>query len=331
MSAKPTVISTFAGCGGSSLGYKFAGFDERLAVEWDSNACQCLRANFPGISVFEGDIGKLSADEALKLAGLNVGELDVLDGSPPCQAYSTFGKRDLADPRARLFEQFVRLVRGIKPKVFVMENVSGLVKGKLKFTFAEILRELKGCDYDVKARLLNAKYFNVAQSRERLIFIGVRRDLSIAPSFPLPTTAGQSVRAALGDVVNDPAELQMLNDAAARLGTYRLFDVIPMGKRLSDIKPKKTAFSCRRLHPDRPSRTICKNDGSLGMHGILHPWEKRRLTTAECKRLASFPDDFQLVGTWAEGVQRVGNSVPPRFMQAIAEHIRDNILAKVEV
>jgi site-specific DNA-cytosine methylase len=157
----PTVISTFAGGGGSSLGYSMAGFREVLAVEWDDNAAATFRLNFPHVPLYHGDIAKLSVEEALRISGLEPGELDVFDGSPPCQGFSTAGKREFGDKRNQLFKEYVRLLRGLRPKVFVMENVSGMVKGDMKLMFAEILRELKASGYAVKARLLNAMYFGV--------------------------------------------------------------------------------------------------------------------------------------------------------------------------
>ena len=180
----PTFISTFSGCGGSSLGYSMAGYRELLAVEWDDNAVETFKLNFPGVPVYHGDITKLTVKEILKMTGLKVGELDLLDGSPPCQGFSTAGKRQLDDPRNQLFREFTRILRGLKPKVFVMENVSGMVKGLMKFMFVEILEELRASGYDVSARLLNAMYFNVPQARQRLIFIGVRNDLKKKPSHP---------------------------------------------------------------------------------------------------------------------------------------------------
>lgn len=151
----PTGISLFAGCGGSSLGYSMAGFRELLAVEWDDNAVATFKLNFPDVSVYHGDIHNLSVDECLRLAGIVPGQLDVLDGSPPCQGFSTAGKRNMDDDRNQLFREYVRLLCGLQPKVFVMENVSGLVKGKMKLVFAEIMRELKASGYKVSARLMN--------------------------------------------------------------------------------------------------------------------------------------------------------------------------------
>jgi DNA (cytosine-5)-methyltransferase 1 len=180
----PTVISTFAGCGGSSLGYSMAGFRELLAVEWDDNAVETFKLNFPDVPVWHGDIAKLSVEECLRISGLKPGELDVLDGSPPCQGFSTAGRRKMEDGRNQLFREYVRLLRGLKPKYFVMENVSGMVKGKMKLIFVEILRELKGSGYHVEARLMNAMYFGVPQSRERMIFIGRRLDVASAQDAP---------------------------------------------------------------------------------------------------------------------------------------------------
>ena len=164
----PTVISTFAGCGGSSLGYSMAGFRELLAIEWDDNAVQTFKLNFPEVLVYHGDIAKISIDQIIEMTKLKQYELDVLDGSPPCQGFSTAGKRIITDERNQLYKEYVRLLNGLQPKVFVFENVSGLVKSKMKLIFADIMRSLKDCGYKVSARLLNAMYFGVPQSKEKL-------------------------------------------------------------------------------------------------------------------------------------------------------------------
>ncbi|OGC94594.1 MAG: hypothetical protein A2W25_02390 [candidate division Zixibacteria bacterium RBG_16_53_22] len=212
----PTVISLFAGCGGSSLGYSMAGFRELLAVEYDNNAVETFKLNFPDVPIYPGDIAKLSVDECLRLANLKPGELDILDGSPPCQGFSTAGKRQIDDPRNSLFKEYVRLLRGLRPKVFVMENVSGMVKGIMKLVFVEILRELKASGYQVSARLLNAMYFGVPQSRQRMIFIGVRDDLGIAPSHPAAETQPVTVRQALLHIVSTLHWGQFKNKGASR-------------------------------------------------------------------------------------------------------------------
>ena len=310
----PTVISTFAGAGGSSLGYSMAGYHELLAVEWDDNAVATFKLNFPGVPVYHGDIAKLSVEQCLEMAGIAPGELDVFDGSPPCQGFSTAGKRMIDDPRNQLFREYVRLLRGLRPKVFVMENVSGMVKGKMKLIFADILRELKASGYVVSARLLNAMYFQVPQMRERLMFIGVREDLKIAPSHPKAISRPITVRQAWQklDVNRDGLELTPLYS--------QYWHMAQPGKIIGKFR------TIRKLNPDRVSFTIMKSHSS---GGVYHPTECRMLAVDELKRIASFPDKFVFAGDRYDCKQRIGNSVAPLFMRAIAGHVRTEILDKV--
>lgn len=312
----PTVISLFAGCGGSSLGYSMAGYQELLAVEWGANAVETFRLNFPDVPVYHGDIAKLSVEECLQMTGLQPGELDVLDGSPPCQGFSTAGKRILDDPRNDLFREYVRLLRGLRPRVFVMENVSGMVKGKMKLVFAEIMRELKASGYQVSARLMNAMYFNVPQSRQRMIFVGVRDDLGIAPSHPVamnqPVTAGD----AIGALADDMTLRVVLADDSK---TANQMQHVRPGNRC------KQHHSHHRLAVDKPSPTVDRGGGA-GAYHIWHPKEHRPITVAEVRRICSFPDVFRFAGKVTDAFERIGNSVPPLFMRAIAGHIREHIL-----
>lgn len=315
----PTVISTFAGAGGSSLGYSMAGFRELLAVEWDDNAVQTFRLNFHDVPVYHGDIAKLSVDECLKLAGIKAGELDVFDGSPPCQGFSTAGKRMIDDPRNQLFREYVRLLRGLQPKVFVMENVSGMVKGKMKLIFAEILQELKASGYKVSARLLNAMYFGVPQSRERMIFIGVRNDLPAVPSHPAAETNVLTVRDALINVAKY-GFCEKVSPALAQVIPH-----IPQYGDGGDVTAGKF-FSTKRLAWHKPFRTISKD--MIGTRSaMVHPIEHRPVTIAEAARGGSFPDKYQFAGGYKNALPRIGNSVPPLFMRSIARHIRREILS----
>ena len=319
----PTVISTFAGGGGSSTGYMMAGYRELLAVEWDDNAVQTLRLNYPHLDIYHGDIAKLSVEEVLRRTGLQPGQLDVFDGSPPCQGFSTAGKRDFDDDRNHLFREYVRLLRGLRPKVFVMENVSGMVKGKMKLIFAEILQELKASGYKVSARLLNAMYFHVPQSRERMIFIGVRDDLGIEPSHP------KAESRPIASKVIEGAKTTGIDGKFLTLEgkTSELIKLLKPGQRMEQLyeqihgKGKKAYFAFSRLHPDQPTRTVAKDSA-----GLFHYSENRTLSVGEYKRIASFPDNYQMVGTFNTALQRFGNSVPPLFMEAIARHIRTQIL-----
>lgn len=311
----PTVISTFAGCGGSSLGYSMAGFRELLAVEWDDNAVATFKLNFPDVPVCHGDIAKLSVEQVLKQTGLQPGQLDVFDGSPPCQGFSTAGKRDFGDDRNQLFREYVRLLRGLQPKVFVMENVSGMVKGKMKLIFAEILRELKASGYKVSARLLNAMYFNVPQSRERMIFVGVREDLGIEPSHPKAESAPITLMLSLSNV--DVAG--QMPPVASLLKKSRWMQTKQGGNH-------HERFSLSRLAWNKVSPTIQKT--ATGSTGLMHPDEPRELTVGELKRIGSYPSDFVFGGKWEDALARIGNSVPPLMMRSVANHIRREILDK---
>lgn len=314
----PTVISTFAGAGGSSLGYSMAGFRELLAVEWNDNAVETFKLNFPGVPVYHGDIKNLTVDECLSLSGVAVGELDILDGSPPCQGFSTAGKRVMDDPRNQLFQEFVRLLRGLRPRVFVMENVSGMVKGKMKLLFVDILKELKASGYKVSARLLNAKYFRVPQSRQRLIFIGVREDLGIEPSHPKAKSREITVREAWVGV-SVPPESECFIDRYA------------IGKewvKLKQGQKSRKYISLARASMRQASPTITKKAGqTLSAASVTHPTECRKYSRAEASRVGAFPDRY-MFGRWGDTLYQIGNSVPPLFMEAIARHIKAEILGR---
>lgn len=319
----PTVISTFAGCGGSSLGYSMAGFRELLANEWDDNAVETFKLNFPEVPVIQGDIAKLSVDEVLNITGLKSGQLDIFDGSPPCQGFSTAGKRQIDDPRNSLFREYVRLLRGLQPKVFVMENVSGMVKGIMKLVFVEILKELRSSGYKVSARLLNAMYFNVPQSRQRMIFIGVREDLGIEPSHPLAESLPITIKEAWNNL-NNIMPPPLSNFVIPYVGKMK------QGQSMNDVG-YKGGFQTKRLFINKPSPTLTKIIGGVGFGTNLHPFEDRVLSIPETQRIASFPDEYTFLGEYKYQRARIGNCVPPLFMRSIAKHIRVNILDKINV
>lgn len=206
-------VSTFSGCGGSSLGYRMAGFQVVWASEFVPAAQDTYRANMaPGTVLDTRDIREVTPEELLAGAGLGVGEIDLFDGSPPCSSFSTAGKREAgwgqtkkySDTEQRtddLFYEYARLVRGCQPRVFVAENVSGLVKGTAKGYFIRIMGELRACGYQVKAKLLDAQWLGVPQARQRLIFVGVRNDLGRQPVFPTPLPYRYTVRDALPHIL----------------------------------------------------------------------------------------------------------------------------------
>ena len=307
------VASTFSGAGGSCTGYRMAGFKVVWANEFVPAAQASYKANCADDSILDcRDIKLVTASEILAATGLKVGELDIFDGSPPCQAFSTAGKREKGwgkdksyehgakQKNETLFDEYTRLLRGLKPKVFVAENVSGLVKGTAKGYFLEILRDLKASGYRVTCKVLDAQWLGVPQMRQRTIFVGVREDLGLEPVHPKPLAYRYSVRDALpwiGRVIHDTS------------GTHSQGDVT-----------------------NRPSPAITNGIGGMNSchFKAVTETEKRKFTIDELKRICAFPDDFILLGTYAQQWERLGNSVPPLMMRAIASTIRDEILARIK-
>lgn len=319
INTKPTVISTFAGTGGSSLGYHWAGFKELLAIDFDAHAVECFKLNFPDVPIWHRSVVDVTGNEIMDFTGIKPGELDVFDGSPPCQGFSTAGKREVKDPRNDLFNHYVRLVTELQPKVFVMENVTGMVKGPMRGRFIEIMNTLKTGNYNVTCKQMNAVYYSVPQSRERLIFIGVRKDLGKEPRYPSPSKKLITSKQALEGV--EPSERFELKDKYGRL-----WPNVRPGQR-ADAVLKTSGFSnCVKLHPNRPSKTLCKTQGKHGFGTMVHWAEPRPIAISEALALCSFPPDWKLTGTYEEKWARLGNAVMPKFMQAIAETIKRETL-----
>lgn len=203
------VASLFAGCGGSSLGYRMAGFRVVYANEFVPAALSIYRANKrPFTALDDRDIRKVTPESLMEMAGVEPGELDVLDGSPPCASFSTAGKRqrtwgteqkysDTTQRTDDLFFEYARILKGVQPRAFIAENVSGLVKGVAKGYFIEITQALKACGYRVESRLLDAQWLGVPQARQRIIFMGLRDDLDADPAFPTPLRYRYTIREAM--------------------------------------------------------------------------------------------------------------------------------------
>jgi DNA (cytosine-5)-methyltransferase 1 len=356
-----TAASTFSGCGGSSLGYRMAGFRVLYANEFIPAAQDSYRANAADYTFLDTrDIRTVQPHDILEKIGLAPGELDLFDGSPPCASFSTAGKREAgwgkvkkySDSEQRtddLFFEFARLLRGLQPKTFVAENVSGLVKGTAKGYFLEILRELKSCGYKVACKVLDAQWLGVPQARQRTIFVGVRNNLPAEPAHPVPLPHRYTIKDALpwivsaeedtggawgaGDVTHRPSPTiraggvgHLYVEAEADISKYCT------GKEWGSLKEGEQSdkyFNLVRADRDKPSPTICASHGSPGIASVTHPTERRKFSIAELKRICGFPDDFKLTGTYAQQWERCGRSVPPVMMSHIAATVRDSILKKI--
>lgn len=356
--------STFSGCGGSSLGYKMAGFDVVWASEFIPAAQETYRANHPSTILDDRDVRKVDPKDVLEAMKMKAGQLDLLDGSPPCAAFSTAGKREAgwgvekkySDSKQRvddLFFEYARILRGVQPKCFVAENVAGLVKGSAKGYFKMILKELRACGYRVEARVLDAQWLGVPQQRNRLIFVGVREDLEIDPAFPSPLPYRYSIREAcpwIGSgagevrdealVIGDP-DWKKAEGAGWSRGERRNLDepaptvqaaAAVMGGSPAHLEFTSGYNSTEQYSVDEPSPVIMAGGigGSSFSQHVLHVLAegKRKFTIAELRRICSFPDDFILTGSYAQQWERLGRAVPPVMMSHVAAAVRDRILKR---
>lgn len=349
-----TAASLFSGCGGSTLGYVLAGFSVRYASEFIPAARDTYAANFPATYLDGRDVRDVLPGEILRACGVKEGELDVLDGSPPCASFSTSGKREdgwgsvkpYSDAHQRtddLFHEYARLVAGVRPRVFVAENVSGLVIGAARGMFLEFLHALKTCGYRVEARLLDAQWLGVPQVRRRLIFVGVREDVllpdgtPVQPAHPRPLPYRYALRDAIpfcrprepGETFPEDADpraplpLPWEDLDAVSIAKYAIgdaWDETEVGKN------SERFFNLAKPDPDLPCPTVTATAGSMSAAGVAHPLAKRKFTLGELKRVCAFPDDFVLTGTYDQAWERCGRAVPPIMMAHIAAAVRDRIL-----
>lgn len=237
------VVSTFSGGGGSCLGYRMAGYKILWANEFVEEAQKTYRANHNGTYLDTRDIRDIKPEEILEQIGLKKGELDLFDGSPPCCAFSTAGKREKGWGKKRaysdgksqqienLFLEYIRILNGLQPKTFVAENVSGMVKGTAVGYFREYIKCMEQCGYKVKAQLINAKYLGVPQSRERIIFVGVRNDIGIMPCFPNPYNYVVPLGNALENITNDEKEIKQLIEDANKYKWGEILKKIPRNQK----------------------------------------------------------------------------------------------------
>jgi DNA (cytosine-5)-methyltransferase 1 len=380
------VISCFAGGGGSSTGYRLAGANILLINEFVEEAISTYQANFPDTKVLVDDIKKYSSDDFLEMAGIKVGELDLLDGSPPCSAFSLAGKRDkgwegyVEDTRESsidletgevvqtgelkkkdgikkysedkiqesiedLFLEYIRIAKGIQPKVIVAENVKGITFGESKKKLLEFINDFERIGYEVSYQVMNAADYGTPQARERTIFICVRKDvaetiglnfMNISGIFPTKTvTKHVTMREAFEDIENDPEEIKMLTEFVEGSFQNKFLSFLPFNpekpikpsdKQFREFNPKGSCFNMIRPAPDLPSPTLTQQGQKKGLSGVFHYAENRKPTIVEFKRLMGMPEDFILTGDFDQQAERLGRMVAPKMMKEIANSIYKNVL-----
>jgi DNA (cytosine-5)-methyltransferase 1 len=355
----PTAISLFSGAGGLDLGAEAGGFATVAAVESNGIARTTMLANaerhFPSLRepAVLSDVLAVSAEELLERAGLTRGDCGLLIGGPPCTPFSKSGywleyKRAGADPKASLLDEYVRLLDGVQPQAFVMENVYGLAyRNQSRAGFSRFVQGVRAAGYAVQYRILLAADYGVPQLRQRLFCVGVRSDLLDVPpdlwrfdwpaathsgphetragwdeSLPPHLTAGE----ALASLVDNPAEPEERVDGtyaeelrAVPPGDNYLFWTAERGNPTPRFKWRSRYWSfLLKLSPERPSPTIQGQPGPWV--GPFH-WSSRRLRVAELKRLMTFPDDFVVLGSRRDQQLQLGNAVPPQLAAVITRAV----------
>ena len=361
---KFNVISTFAGGGGSSTGYRLAGGKILCINEFVEEAQNTYRENYPDTPILPGDIKKLSGKDFLDIAKLDVGELDILDGSPPCSAFSVAGKlshsRDgkhsdgwgqtknysdgkMVENIEDLFFEFLRVADDIKPKVIIGENVKGLTIGEAKQYFNKIQNTFEDIGYDVVAKVLDSRYFGISQTRTRVFFIGVRNDITekaglnfmtIGNVFPQELPDVVPLKDALIDLEYDAEEVKYLTDKFTKTAYWR-----DTGSKMEIDPPKVLTgmdyhhkghhFNLKRVSQYQPAPTLTAMGSNDTTAGAFHWAEPRKLTIGELKRIQSLPDDFKLTGKWNQKSERIGRMVPPLMMKVIADSVYNKILKEI--
>ncbi len=333
-----SIVSTFSGAGGSCLGFRMAGFRTLLASEFVPAAAETYRANFPSVPIAVGDVRELEPELILARLGIERGDLDVLEGSPPCASFSTAGRREAgwgevkkySDVKQRtddLFDEYVRLVAGLKPKVFVAENVAGFLYGAADHFRKWVDSMLRDLDYRVwflgaPEGILDAASFGVPQRRRRVIIVGVRRDVGLAPSDFEPRLLPYRYSFADALASLEPPTIEELDETS-----IERFAIGEEWRKLGPGEQSERYFSLVLPKLDEPLPTLTQTAGSLGAASVVHPMEQRKLTDREARRLSSFPDDFVLTGSYEQRIERIGRAVPPLMMRAVAERIRDALLS----
>lgn len=328
------VIELFAGAGGLALGIEKAGFDAIGLVELDKNASETLRCNRPHWRVINGDVEQISPLDLEEYFDIKKGELDLLSGGAPCQAFSYAGKRlGLEDARGTLFYHYAVFLEKLQPKMFLFENVRGLLTHDKGKTISTILDIFNQAGYKVQQKVLNAWDYGVPQKRERLILVGTRNDLVDKISFEFPVQ--HKYKPVLRDILLDcpPSEGSLYSQAKTEI-----FKLVPPGGYWRDIDEeiaKEYMKSCwymeggrtgilRRLSLDEPSLTVLTSP-SQKQTDRCHPLEARPFTIRENARCQTFPDDWVFCGSVGQQYKQIGNAVPVNLAYEIAKQIKESL------
>lgn len=341
--SKLKAISLFSGAMGLDIGIEKAGIDIKLCVELNKQAASTIRNN-TNIPVINRDITTIPTSEMLEVSGLKAGEVDLVVGGPPCQAFSTAGaRRGLDDFRGNVIIQYLRVVSEIQPRYFILENVRGILSAKLnavpdsykeyekiKNEKGSVIRflanEFRKLGYTISFALFNAANYGVPQIRERVIIFGTKGTNRIP--LPQPTHSelglyGTKKWVTLGDVINDLPKPNESEYTSLSKKMLQYMSLVKEGENWTSLEPEvareamgkaydlgggKTGF-LRRLSSSKPSPTLVTSP-IMPATLICHPTELRPLSVKEYARVQQFPDNWKFSGRIADIYKQIGNAVP---------------------
>jgi len=359
---KIKIIDLFAGVGGLSYGFSHDNNFEIIAAnEILPDMAKAYELNHPSVKMYCKDIKEFGFDDLEKDFNIKKGEIDLVVGGPPCQAYSTVGKRLIDDPKGKLFQEYYRILKELNPKVFLFENVKGLLsmqKGELLKTIISLFESL---NYKVRFKVLNSANYGVPQVRKRVIIIGTKLD----KDFKYPKiTHNEELNPflTLGDAISDlpfinsneesfeyssepknefqkimrenaPEKLMDHNAPRNNENLVKIMELLPDGgtpKNLPEKLRPKSGFGntyCK-LWWNRPSTTITRNLSTPSSSRCIHPKAPRPLTTREGARIQCFPDDYIFFGSRSSKNLQIGNAVPTflsiALKNSIKKHFEEN-------
>lgn len=345
------LIELFCGCGGFSYGFEMAGYNVLLGVDMNQAALETFELNHKGAKTICGDITKITCDDIRQKVDNK--PIDIIIGGPPCQGFSIGGFRDPNDPRNQMYLQYFRILEGINPSIFVMENVPNMLKMDNGRFIADIKRRANDLGYQLSYAVVDSSDFGVPQRRHRVIIVGAKEGVFNKGQFFEGYFQFNFQRAPLvtvSDAISDlpsptydgcmnylaPASTpyqKLMRDGSTQIYSHFKIDriekwtnfakLIPEGGDLRDVPEDKRTYvyrsMWRKTHRRQPSRTIIASSFQL------HYDEPRELTIRESARLQSFPNRFGFCGTFAQQRRQVGNAVPPLMAKGIALAIKRQI------
>lgn len=344
MKNKPTMVSLFSGCGGLDLGFKRAGYKILWANDFDKDAQAVYTKN---------KLGKIDGRDILEITSSEIPNCDVLTAGFPCQPFSNAGNRKgIHDSRGMLYKECLRIIKKKLPKVFVFENVKGLLSTKyidgkkLVDVIHDDLSTIGGKGYNVVYKLLNASDYGVPQNRQRVVFVGVRKDLKKTFNFPMPQDKyGLTLRNVLSIPANVPNQIDWgLSPQALEMitqipegGSWKSIPYENLAPRFQRIRDNMEKYHSpnfyRRFSRDEISGTITASAQPENC-GIIHPTQNRRYTIREIARIQTFPDDFLFIDDNLRDIvgmyKVIGNAVPVKLAEIIALAIKEQIFEEKE-